>query len=468
MPIAIRNFSLRTHLLLLVGIPLLVLLLLETVVSYLVGLHTANQVFDRWLLDSAHSIGQEVRLDGDTLRFIAAADAVDMFEWDDIDDTYFRIIDPAGKVIAGDLPLVLPFALDRLREGPVFENVRIDGEPGRAVSILSNPGAADEIVVQVAETLNKRRGMTNEVLSLVAMKKSLLLTAAMIAITVAVNRGFAPLRRLSRELARRSPRELTPIPTDDAPLEVRGLIENTNGLLGRIEHMLNAHEAFIGNIAHQVRTPLAGIKLQCQLALRETDSDDVRHALEHIASAADHMTHVNSQLLKLARAEIAFDRGPRAAPTDLVALVHACCEEFEPGARAQGITLVASAPEARLDVEGDPALLYEMLRNLVENAIVYGRPRGHVWVTAEQAAGAVRVAVADDGPGIPPEHRPQIFDHFYRPPNSPGEGCGLGLPIVREIARAHGTDVRLEDRGDEPGTRFVVEFPSGPRERADA
>lgn len=463
-----HNFSLRTHVLLLVGIPLLVLLLIETVVSYLVGLHTANQVFDRWLVDSAHSIGQEVRFEDDALHFIAAADAVDMFEWDELDDTYFRIIDPAGTVIAGDLPLTLPFELDRLREGPVFADVRLAGQAGRAVSILSNPGAPDEIVVQVAETLRKRRGMTNEVLTLVTVKKGLLLLAAMVAITVAVNRGFAPLRRLSRELARRSPRELTPFPADDAPLEVRGLIENTNGLLGRIDHMLTAHEAFIGNIAHQVRTPLAGIKLQCQIALRETDPDAVRRSLQQIANAADHMTHVNSQLLKLARAEIAFDRGPLALPTDLVALVHACCEELEPSAQEQGITLAAIAPETRLDVQGDPALLYEMLRNLVENAIVYGRPRGHVWVSVARGPRGVQVAVEDDGPGIPPEHRPQIFDHFYRPPNSPGEGCGLGLPIVREIARAHGGDVRLEDRGAEPGTRFVVEFPSSTRERGAA
>ncbi|MEQ8661581.1 MAG: ATP-binding protein, partial [Gammaproteobacteria bacterium] len=349
--------------------------------------------------------------------------------------------------------------LARLREGPVFDTLRIDGELSRAVTLLNNPGAANEIVVQVAETLNKRRGMTSEVLSLVAIKKTLLIAAAMVAVAVAITRGMRPLRRLAADLARRSPRDLTPLSSADAPREVRVLIENTNGLLGRIEHMLGAHEAFIGNIAHQVRTPLAGIKLQAQLALRETDPASVRRALEQIARAADHMTHVNSQLLKLARAEIAFDRGPQAAPTDLVALVEACRAEFTAAARARDITLVAELPDGPIDIEGDPALLYEMLRNLVENAIVYGSRHGHVWVRVESDPQGPRLVVEDDGRGIPPEHRPPIFDHFYRPPNSPGEGCGLGLPIVREIARAHGGDVHLEDRAAGTGTRFVVALP---------
>ncbi|MEQ8660959.1 MAG: sensor histidine kinase N-terminal domain-containing protein, partial [Gammaproteobacteria bacterium] len=113
-----RTVSLRTHLLVLVAIPLLLLLLVETVVSYLVGMHTANQVFDRWLLDSAHSIAQEVRVDAEGLRFIAADDAVAMFEWDDIDHTYFEIRGPDGHLIAGDLPQVIPADLARLREGP--------------------------------------------------------------------------------------------------------------------------------------------------------------------------------------------------------------------------------------------------------------------------------------------------------------------------------------------------------------
>jgi two-component system sensor histidine kinase TctE len=301
--------------------------------------------------------------------------------------------------------------------------------------------------------------MTGEVLSLVAMKKTLLIAGAMVAVAVAITRGLRPLQRLAAELAQRSPRDLTPLPLDEAPRELRTLSENTNTLLGRIEHMLGAHEAFIGNIAHQIRTPIAGIKLQAQLALRESDPDSVRRALGQIARAADHMTHLNSQLLKLARAEIAFDRGPQAAPTDLVALVEACCDEFQAAARARDITLTTALPDARVDVEGDPALLYEMLRNLVENAIVYGSRHGNVWVRVESSARGTSLAVEDDGRGIPPEHRPQIFDHFYRPPNSPGEGVGLGLPIVREIARAHGGDVRLEDRAAGPGTRFVVEFP---------
>ena len=451
--------SLRSRLLLLVGIPLVLLLLIETVISYFVGVYTADHVFDSWLLDSAHSIAHEVREERGELRFIAAEDAIEMFEWDELDETYFHISDSQGRKIAGDLGTPLPIDFARLRDGPLYFDVPIGERAGRLVMIMRKIGEHGEVVVQVAETLNKRREMTTVVLSLVAAKKTALLLAAMIAIGIAIRRGLAPLRRLADHIATRSPRELTPVSAADAPDEMRILIDNTNNLLERIDHMLGAHEKFIGNIAHQIRTPLAGLKLQTQLALEEPCSDNVRASLDAIAAAADHMTHVNSQLLKLARAELAFDRGTRAAEADLVALSRACLYDLAPTAREHEVEVIVESEAEHLDIEGDPALIQEMLRNLVENAILYGRPHGHVWVTLESTSMGARIIVEDDGPGIPIEEREQIFERFYRRPSSPGDGSGLGLPIVREIARAHGADVRLDSRAADSGTRFVIDLP---------
>lgn len=451
--------SLRGRLLLLVCVPLVLLILSETVISYLIGIHTANQVFDSWLLDSAHSIGQEIREDSNDLHFIAAEDAVEMFEFDEVDDTYFHISDAGGRKIAGDLERPATFDLQLLSAGPVYRDITINGEDGRTVMVLRKVGADKEIVVQVAETLNKRHNMATEVLLLIVLKKLTGLVIAMIVIGIATRRGLAPLERISAQLAARSPRDLTPIDVGRTPQEINLLINNTNALLGRIEHMLNAHEKFIGNIAHQVRTPVAGIKLQTQLALRDTDPESTRLALKRIADAADHMSHVNSQLLKLARAEIAFDRGPRAAATDLVSIAEGCCQDHAESAAARDISLEVVHAAERIDIEGDPALLREMLSNLVDNAIAYGRCGGHVWIHLERAVHGPRLIVEDDGPGIGAEHQEQIFEHFYRPPESPGDGSGLGLPIVREIARAHGGDVWLDEPSGAHGTRIVIEIP---------
>lgn len=454
-----RGLTLRSYFLLLVGVPLIVLLVAETAVSYRIGINTANQVFDYWLLDSAQTLAEEVRRVDGQLRLVAEGEAIKMFEWDAMDETLFRIATPDGRLIAGNAELPPPGDLVALRLAPRFENRRVAGQPGRSVTFLKAPGTADEVVVQVAETLNKRSNMTTQVLTLVLAKKGAVLAFALFAVAWTIDRGLKPLRTLISELGQRSARDLTPIAIGKAPAELRGLVETMNALLARLERSLTAHEQFIGNIAHQIRTPLAGIKLQAQLAQREAQVPAVRDALAQIERAADHMSHVNSQLLKLARAEVAFGRGPARASSDFVALVRGACEELAPRALARDIELTLDAQPPSLTVAGDPVLLKEMVKNLVDNAIVYGRQHGHIWVLMDVVDGRARFAVEDDGPGIRPEHRPQIFDHFFRPPNSPGGGVGLGLPIVREIALAHGADIRLEDRAAGGGTRFVVEFP---------
>lgn len=452
--------TLRRRFLILVGVPLIALLLAETAVSYVIGVNTANQVFDSWLLDSAQSLAQEVRMQDGRLSFVADGEVLEVFEWDELDNTFFQVLTPDGQVIAGTLALPVPADLERLRQGPVFENVRLDERPGRSVTIIRSPGTAAEFVVQVAETLNKRGRMTGHVLFIVIVKKALMLAAALFAVGWAIDRGLSPLRNLMREIGQRSARDLSPITLDEAPPELQRLVDTMNGLLARLEHALTAHEQFIGNIAHQIRTPLAGIKLQAQLAMRDTGSVAVHESLTQIARAADHMNHVNSQLLKLARAQIAFDRGPEQAPSDLVRIVRTCCEELAPRAVERGIDLSFESGMPAIPLAGDPVLLTEMIRNIIDNSIIYGRAGGHIWVRLDWVAGQVQLSVEDDGPGILPEHRPQIFDRFFRPPNSPGEGCGLGLPIVREIALAHGADIRLEDRTSGVGTRFVIDFPA--------
>jgi two-component system sensor histidine kinase TctE len=460
--------SLRAQLLLLVGGPLFVLLLIEMIVSYRIGIHTANLVFDRWLLEHGHSLAQEVRhLQGNS-GLIAQSAVIEVFEWDDLDSVYYRVDDSAGEFVAGTQLIQATAEVAKLRAAPVFADGHVEDVPTRLVSVLAMPGGGDQVVVTVAETLNKRKAMTSELLFEVLVTKCVLFMAVLLIIGVAFDRGLGPLVLLSRELAQRSPQDLAPIEFGRLPGEVRPIVENTNQLLARLDSAISSREQFIGNIAHQIRTPLAGMKLQAQLAERENDPAAIKEALQHISHTADHISHVNSQLMRLARAEAAFGRGVRAVNVDLGSIVRKCCKELAARAGEHRVQLVPQVPDEPVDVPGELTLLSEMVSNLIENAIVYGRPDGHVWIRLSRTAGAVTLAIEDDGPGIPREHWPRIFERFFRPAHSSGEGCGLGLSIVREIALAHGATVDLEERPEGSGVRFVVRFDPSRRGAAHA
>lgn len=451
--------SLRSQQLLIVGGPLLFLLLIESVVSYRIGTHITNQVLDRWLLDSVYTLAEEIRQDDGQPPTLPSHAAIAVFQWDEVDDIYYHVSTGSGDVILSNSSLELPADASALLAGPLFHDPVINGSRTRAVTIRVLPDSAAPLFVTVAETLNKRQALTTELLMEVLLSKAVLVVAVLVIISLAFERGLRPLFLISKQLSRRSPQDLTPIEVGQVPGELRGLIENTNRLLSRIDNAISMREQFIGNIAHQIRTPLAGMKLQAQLALDEPrDITAIHQGLERIVQACDRMAHVNSQLMKLARAEAAYGRGLRNEPVDLAGLLRNACTELAWRAHAKHIQLLVSLPEQPCCVPGELTLLSEMLTNLVENAIIYGRERGHVWITLRYAAEGPRIDIEDDGPGIAQEHWPQIFDRFFRPNPERGLGCGLGLSIVREIALAHGASVHLEEREEGSGIRFVVQF----------
>jgi two-component system, OmpR family, sensor histidine kinase TctE len=451
--------SLRSQQLLIVGGPLLLLLLIESMVTYGIGTHITNQVLDRWLLDSVYTLAEEVRNDEGGRPSIPSQTSIEVFQWDAVDDIFYQVTTFSGREVAGNA--LLRHALDRqqLQQGPVFHEQLVNDAQTRAVTIISMAETEDPVLVTVAETQNKRKALTTELLMEVLLSKAVMVVAVLVIINLAFERGLRPLFMISKQLSRRSPQDLTPIEVGQVPGELRGLIENTNRLLSRIDSAISAREQFIGNIAHQIRTPLAGMKLQAQLALDEPrDIPAIHEALERIVEAADHMAHVNSQLMKLARAEAAYGRGLRSEHVDLAALVRNACSELSWQAHEKHIQLLVKLPDKTCTVPGELTLLSEMVTNLIENAIIYGSEQGHVWITLSLLREGPRMEIEDDGPGIAMEHWPQIFDRFFRPNPEFGTGCGLGLAIVREIALAHGASVHLEEREEGSGIRFVVQF----------
>lgn len=452
--------SLKAQLLLKLTLPLAVIVVLDAAVSYAVVLHYAELAYDRWLLDSARSLTQEVKAQQDKVTFELPPIAVEVFRWDDTDQTFFKVESPATGFMAGDKALPGP-PPDAFEEGqPYFFDSDMQGKKVRVVSVLATPAAASgAVIVSVAETLNKRQAMMKEILLAVVLPQLFLVLVTGLHVWTGVDRGLKPLRDLSSLIAGRSVRQLDPIPDDGVPQEARSLTDTINDLLQRLAAAMDTQRRFVGNAAHQLRTPLAGLKLQAERALRAEDVETMKPALLHIHGAADRLSRLSTQLLALARSESALPAGRKLAALDLTGLVRECCMDWAPKALERQMEVEFDAPESPVSVLGDATLLREAVDNLLDNAIRYGQAGGRIGVAVE-AEPVPLLRVEDDGPGIPPQEADKVTERFYRIQGTPGEGCGLGLAIVREIAELHGATLRIGSSTAEHGARIELGFPS--------
>jgi two-component system OmpR family sensor kinase len=312
-------------------------------------------------------------------------------------------------------------------------------------------------VIQVAQPLGVRNRMALEAALHVLLPLLLLLPLLGAVIWMIVTRGLAPLNRLARAVASRTPALLAPLPEHQAPDEVRPLVQSLNDLLQRLAEALAAQQAFIADAAHELRTPIAALQLQAQLAERaETDAEQ-QVALDDLKAGIRRAGRTVQQLLTLARQE----PGLAAKPCEPVALADVAREvlaEQSPLARAKSIDLGLAAADEGAVVHGDPDALHVLMTNLVENALRYTPAGGRVDVSVRRDDGAPRLEVRDTGPGIPAEDLPRIFDRFYRGGHTTEPGTGLGLAIVKAIADRHAARVEVGN-GEGGGLRVGVGFP---------
>lgn len=449
--------SLRTQLLLRLALPLSLFVVLDAVASYYIALHYANAAYDRWLLDSAHSLAQEVKAQKGKVIFELPPAALEIFQWDEVDRTFFKIESSRLGFMAGDVRVPLPPDLAPVRERPVYFDSMIQGQKVRVVSMLATPkDSSEEVLIQVAETIKKRRGMMTDILLAELVPQLLLVFIAGLYIWIGIDRGLRPLNALNREIAQRSPRDLAPISDTRVPLEVLTLTHTINDLLARLATAIATQQRFIANAAHQLRTPLAGLKVQAERALRETDLTTMRPALAQIRDCADRASRLSTQLLTLARSETALGGARLGSRIDLRAIARDTCIDWVPKALQRDMDLSFDGPPGPVYVQGEETLLRELLNNLLDNAIRYGREHGQIAVRLMAGARPCLI-VEDNGPGIPDSEADRIFERFYRPPGSPGDGCGLGLAIVKEIADQHGARARLSRSGS-GGARIEVMF----------
>lgn len=274
---------------------------------------------------------------------------------------------------------------------------------------------------------------------------------------------LASINRLSDEIRQRSIDDLQPLDQEGLPTEVAPLVTHFNGLLQGLDDAMQAQRRFIAHAAHQLRTPLSGLKLESELMLARELPEDVRVRAERIKRVSDRMIRLGQQLLVLARADTSTRPRDRFQRVDLCEWMRHAGAEWLWAARERKLELQLVAPEAPVWVDADPLLLGELLGNLIDNALRYGQ--GASAVTLRIATNPPSFTVEDDGVGIDGQDIERVFEAFYRATAVDSGGSGLGLAIVQEIARAHGAWWKLSSRPDFSGTRVMIVFP-GPRRGA--
>jgi len=278
-------------------------------------------------------------------------------------------------------------------------------------------------------------------------------------IWASVGRGLAPLQRAARELQARDPGNLTPVGEEGAPAEIRPLLSALNALFLRLEEAFQAERRFTADAAHELRTPLAGLKTQTQVALRATDDAGRRRALEQVMAGVDRTTQLVEQLLTLARVDPEMSSAGGEA-VNLDSLASEVLADMAPAALARGTELGLEEPRGEPRARGDRTMLGILLRNLTDNAIRYTPPGGSVRVATGSDGGHAWLEVEDTGPGIPAPEREKVFQRFYRVLGSGESGSGLGLSIVQRIAELHGAQLDLANGVGGRGLRARVRFPA--------
>ena len=462
--------SLRRQLLGWLLIPFFLLWLLNAVVSYRMALQTADSAYDKSLRDVTLALSNQIKFDKGHVEVQLPQAALDILQADEKDNIYYLINDEHGDFVFGYQGLPPPPG--RYKDGSPrarYYDTKFEGEHVRAVAVpVPLPGMSGQYVwIQVAETLVKRRELVQEWLLSMVLPELLLLVLASAAIWYGVGRGLRPVSRLRDEISARNQFDLSPFSDQQIVDELKPLIRGINELMSRLENLMHGQQRFIADAAHQLRTPLAGLKAQAELALRLDDPAEIAHSMRQIHKAAGQSAHLAQQLLALARAEPEGQSDSNMKELDWVAMLRAVSTEWVQVALSKNIDFGFETELESYPMRGDSLLLAEMMNNLLDNALRYTPADGHVTVRIRLVPDELLITVEDDGMGIPAEQRVAVFERFYRVLGTEQSGCGLGLAIVREIVTRHGGSVFVGAGEQDKGCLFSLVFPTKKREASN-
>jgi two-component system, OmpR family, sensor histidine kinase TctE len=452
--------------------PLLLLWPMSIAITYLVAKGIANQPFDHALEDSVTVLTQQIKEVNDQLVTRLPGSARDILRYDDVDNIYFQITGPHGEYVDGDRDLPPPLDEDKYKTGAIhFRNDVMHGTPVRVAFTYIDlralrPAGAEEsrpALVQVAETLDKRAQLANEIIKGVILPQFIILPIVLALVWFALARGLSPLAQLQERIRARRSDDLSPIEPGLVPEEISPLVGSLNDMLARLSQSIDLQKRFIADAAHQMKTPLAGMRMQSELALRQTDQGEIHRSLLQMAKSSEAATRLVNQLLALARAENRPHNPASFELLDLSELARGGVQDWVPASFAHQIDLGFEQPGYPVIILGSPLMLRELLSNLIDNALRYTPGSGSVTVRVRTDGARALLEVEDTGPGIPQGERAQVFERFYRILGNNADGSGLGLAIVREIAQQHGAEIDLfsnprSHAPRHPGSLFRLTF----------
>ena len=467
--------------------PLLLLWPISMALTWLVAQNIAGKPFDRALEYNVQALSKLVSVKSNQVQFNLTAPAREILRADDTDLVYYQVLGTGGEYLSGEHDLPAPPDDDKASDGEVRlrEDV-INGEDVRVAYTwikVDVKGINQTVLVQVAETLEKRKTLATEIVKGTMVPQFVTLPLAVLLVWLALVRGIKPLAQLEKRIRARKSDDMSPLDDYAVPEEVAPLVSSINDLLGRLKVSLTTQKRFLADAAHQLKTPLAGLRMQADLAQRETNADDLKKSLKHIGQSSIRATHTVNQLLALARAETT-GRALAKQPLDLVKIALEVVADSVPYALEKQIDLGYDGPAAggaATHLVGNATLLKEMVRNLLDNAMNYTPAHGQVTLRllTDSFSGVLVMLVEDSGPGIPEAERELVFQPFYRALGTNVDGSGLGLAIVQEIAKQHDATISIEDAlpvrlaaapagpahpgassppGAGPGTRVSVRF----------
>ncbi len=449
--------SLRNRLFLMIVFPLIAIGIVASLVRHQIATENAKQLYDKTLHTVAKTISRDIVLsEGDVLAEDLLEELTDALG----DPIYYRVVGPDGRFVAGYSRTPVPDdPIEPLTNTPYFFDAAYYDDPVRVVifkEFISEPEFGGWVTVQVWQTTSQRQAHSLRLAGLSAAFMAVIILAAGAVIWFGINLGLRPLLELREAVTIRSPSDLKPIKRP-IPSEVSSLVEAINTLFGRLSAAFAARDALISNAAHQLRSPIAGIQAQAEAAESAPDEPELRARVAGVAEAARRAGRLTQQLLSLEKA-----RGrPKDSPDDeidLNALSSDVLKRHAPDALRRGLSITFDSDGEPFRLSGDPIMLGEALDNLIDNGLRYGCAEGgELSISLTFGGDFVRLDVQDQGPGVPDAERERIFERFHRASDDGIEGCGLGLSIVRQVAKHHGGHVCLAESSS--GARFSLTLP---------
>ena len=454
--------------------PLLLLWPATLVLTWLVAQGIANKPFDRALEYNLQALAQLVAVQNGRVQFNMPAQAREILRADDADLVYYQVVGTRGEFVSGEKDLPIPVEDDKTEAGNIrLRDDTMRGQDVRVAYTYIRADAADNrpVLVQVAETREKRSTLASEIVKGVMLPQFVVMPLAVLLVWFALVRGIKPLSQLEERIRQRKPDDLSPLDQSAVPSEVQPLVSSVNDLLARLKQSIATQKRFLADAAHQLKTPLAGLRMQADMALRgDTSEADLKQSLKQVSRSSIRATHTVNQLLALARAE-ASGQTVQKQSCDLALLTIDVVKECLPLALDKKIDLGYEGTQAgnkTAFVMGNPTLLKEMIRNLVDNAINYTPSTAErlgvvtARVLADMYSTVLVLQVEDNGLGISEAERELVLQPFYRTLGNEADGSGLGLAIVAEVVQQHGASLSMEDtdpKASMPGVRFTVRIP---------